>query len=404
MKKIAILSLLSNSIIVAGGYKIPEQSLNSMALGAAYVAHTSGADTAYYNPANMAFMKNKQFMEVGVTLAHLPRNKFIGDSTATSGESEIENLYIPNLHYVSNRMGNWRWGSSLTAPGGLTKRWNTPVQKAFAEEFTLKILEFNPVVSYKVLDNFAIAGGLRFIYSEGVVKNDGRLIAKAGRREMEGDTTAFGYNLALSYKPQDDVTMAVTYRSNVDLKEEGKANLFVSNLGIQHNADVSVPLPASLNLSFSHDITDRYAFEVNYERTYWSSYKTLDFNYGSPVRTALVDAFDTPKIRAWKDTDTVRLGLTAKVTDAITLMAGIAKDETPVPNHYLGYELSDSDATIYSIGLRMRATEHLSFGLAYLHDAKETRRIEQGTSESKINGTFSGGGADLLTVAVGYTF
>ena len=404
MKKIVTLSLLTSSIVLAGGYKIPEQSLNSMALGAAYVAHTDGADTAYYNPANMAFMKDKQFMEVGITLAHLPRNEFSGELATTSGKSEIENLYIPNLHYVANRMGDWRWGTSITAPGGLTKRWNTPVQKAFAEEFTLKILEFNPVVSYKVSDNFAIGGGLRFIYSEGVVKNDGTLIGSAGRREMEGNTAAFGYNLAMSYKPQDDVTMAVTYRSNVNLKEEGEANLFVSNLGIQRTADVSVPLPAALNLAFSHNITDRYTFEINYERTYWSTYKTLDFNYGTPLRTALVSAFDNPKIRAWEDTDTVRLGLTGKVTDSITLMAGIAKDETPVPSEYIGYELPDSDATVYSIGLRIQATDNLSFGMAYLHDEKENRTIHQGTSESQVNGTFSGGGADLLTVAVGYTF
>jgi long-chain fatty acid transport protein len=375
-----------------------------MALGAAYVAHTSGADTAYYNPANMAFMQDKQFMEVGATLAHLPRNEFVGDVASTSGKSEIENLYIPNFHYVANAMGDWRWGVSLTAPGGLTKRWNSPVQKAFAEEFTLKILEFNPVVSYKISDNFALGGGLRFIYSEGVVKNDGTLIGRAGRREMEGDTKAFGYNLAMSYKPQEDVTMAVTYRSNVDLKEKGEANLFVSNLGIQHTADVTVPLPAALNLSFSHDITDRYAFELNYERTYWSSYKTLDFNYGSAIRTALVSAFDAPKIRAWQDTNTVRLGLTGKITDTMTLMAGIAKDDTPVQSEYIGYELPDSDATIYSLGLRVQATENLSFGIAYLHDAKDKRSIQQGTTESQINGTFSGGGADLLTVAVGYTF
>jgi len=57
----AALSALACSAVMAGGYKIPEQSLNSMALGAAYVAHTTGADSAYFNPANMAFMEDKQY-------------------------------------------------------------------------------------------------------------------------------------------------------------------------------------------------------------------------------------------------------------------------------------------------------------------------------------------------------
>jgi len=60
------LSVAASSVVMAGGYKIPEQSLNSMALGAAYVAHTTGADTAYFNPANMSFMDaEKSYVEGG---------------------------------------------------------------------------------------------------------------------------------------------------------------------------------------------------------------------------------------------------------------------------------------------------------------------------------------------------
>ncbi|MGC9350548.1 MAG: OmpP1/FadL family transporter, partial [Sulfurovum sp.] len=104
-------------------------------------------------------------------------------------------------------------GVSLTVPGGLTKRWKEQPQKSFAEEFTLKVIELNPSLSYKVADNFSIGGGLRVIYSEGVVKSSGEL-----SRDMEGDTVEFGYNLAMSYKPTSEITLAATYRSNVDLE------------------------------------------------------------------------------------------------------------------------------------------------------------------------------------------
>ncbi|KIM07607.1 MAG: long-chain fatty acid transporter [Sulfurovum sp. FS06-10] len=403
MKKITTLSLLTSSILLAGGYKIPEQSLNSMALSAAYLAHTKGADTAYYNPANMAFMEDRQFAEAGVTLAHLPRIEFEGDVAGTSGQSEIENILIPNLHYVGNAMGDVRWGASLTAPAGLTKRWNTPLQKLYAEEFTLKVIEFNPVASYRVSDNFAVGGGLRFIYSEGVVNSDGGAI-KPIKREMVGDTIEFGYNLALTYKPTPDMNMAVAYRSNIDLKEEGTANLYLFDVGNQYQANVTVPLPAVLNVGVSQSWEDTYTLELVYERSFWSSYKTLDFNYDREIQSALVGAYADPKIRNWKDTDTFRLGATAKVTDSVTLMAGIAQDKTPVPSDYVGYELPDSDAMLYSLGVRMKATENLSYGVAYLHDEKDNRTIAQGASESLINGTFSQGGADLLTVAMAYTF
>ena len=135
MKNIITLSLVTSSILMAGGYKIPEQSINSMALGAAYVANTTDADTAYYNPASMSFMDaDSSYIEMGLTLAHLPSNTFKGTWNAlpADGESEVENLPIPYMHYVSPEINGWRLGLSTTVPAGLTKRWLTPVQKLYA--------------------------------------------------------------------------------------------------------------------------------------------------------------------------------------------------------------------------------------------------------------------------------
>ena len=410
MKKIILLSVITSSFVVAGAYKVPEQSVNSMALGAAYVAHTEGADTAYFNPANMAFMENKQFAEVGLTWAHLPSNKFEGmqaysatDVHVANNKSEVENLQLPSIHYISQAIEPYRWGLSLTVPGGLTKRWDSGHQKLFAEEFTLKVVELNPVFSYKVADNFAVGGGVRFIYSEGIVNSDGGAI-KPIKREMEGSTIEYGYNLAMSYRPTSDINMAVTYRSTVDLKEDGDANLYLFGVGNQYSADVTVPLPGALNVAVSKTWQDKYTVELNYERTYWSAYKELDFNYGRAIQPALVSSFDTPKERRWNDTDTFRVGLTAKVTPTITLMAGYAKDETPIDKKYVSYELPDSDADIYTVGVRVKANDNLSYGIGYLHDQKESFTLKAGENAHGVTGKFSEGGADLLTVGVGYTF
>jgi len=410
MKKIIILSVISSSFMVAGAYKVPEQSINSMALGASYVAHTSGADSAYFNPANMAFMEDNQFAEVGMTLAHLPRNKFEGNQAYSSTEihsannkSEIENLYLPFLHYVSNPIERLRWGASLTVPGGLTKRWSRGHQKVSAEEFTLKVVEINPVVSYKVSDNFALGGGLRLIYSEGKVYSDGGVI-KPLKREMEGDTLEYGYNLAMSYRPTSDINMALTYRSNIDLNEEGKANLYLFNVSKQFSANVAVPLPAMLNLAVSKSWFDKYTLELNYERTYWSAYKSLDFNYAKPIQPLLVSSFDDPKVKKWSDTDTFRVGVTAKLTPTLTLMGGYSKDYTPINKKYISYELPDSNADIYTVGVRIQADEKLSYGVAYLHDEKSSFSLGAGENENGIIGKFSEGGADLLSIGLSYKF
>jgi len=304
-------------------------------------------------------------------------------------------------------MGDFRWGVSFTAPGGLTKQWDSPYQKLFAEQFTLKILELNPSVSYKVSDNFSIGGGVRFIYSEGIVKSEGdHPVAGYIKRDMEGDTFEFGSNLAVTYKPTSDINLAVTYRSKVDLNEEGSAKLYAEAVNpsddymyYDGDASVMVPLPAALNMAVSKTWQNKFTLEFNYERTYWSSYKTLDFEYEStqPI-------FDDSLCKNWKDTDTFRVGATIKMDNKLTAMMGFAIDETPVPVETLGFELPDSDAKIFSMGFRYQQTEALSWGAAFLFDTKESLTVPQGANELIPGGSFREGGAFLTTLGLSYEY
>ena len=412
--KVLALSAVASSIVMAGGYKVPEQSVNSMALGAAYVAHTMGADTAYYNPANMAFMADKQYVEGAITVAHLPSNVY---SLGTfSGKSEVENIAIPNFHYVANAMGDFRWGVSLVAPGGLTKRWETPFQQASAEEFTLKIVELNPSISYKMMDNLSVGAGVRVVYSEGIVKSDGAALSAMIQnpraniaRDMEGDTVEFGYNAALAYKPTADTNFAITYRSKVDLNEEGSAKLSAGGQTVYNGeSSVSVPLPAALNISFAKTWQNRFTVELNYERTYWSAYKTLDFEYGGANIGPLTPVFDNPIPREWQDTNTFRIGATMQMDNKLTAMMGFAIDETPISIKHMGFELPDSDAKIFSMGFKYQQSENLSWGAAFLYDSKESFTVAPGVNTkvnpSSFNAGFSEGGAFLTTVGVAYEF
>lgn len=405
-----------STLVIAGGYKIPEQSLNGMALGAAYVAHTKGADTAYYNPANMAFMEDKQFLEGGLTLAHLPANTYTLDATR-SGKSQIENILMPSFHYVANAMGDFRWGVSLTAPGGLTKRWESPHQKSSAQEFTLKIIELNPSLSYRVSDTLSVGAGVRLLYSEGIVKSDAtdaqNGLAIAPKRDMEGDAVEFGYNLALAYKPTSDIAVAVTYRSKVDIKEEGTATLEGFGARYDGGASVEVVLPAALNIAIAKSWEDeKYTVEFMYEKTYWSAYKNLDFEYkGVITNPQLAATFDNPSVKNWNNTDTFRLGTTIKVNPKLTMMFGFAIDETPVPKRTIGFELPDSDAKIYSMGFRYQQTENISWGIALLYADKEETTLTAGTHVNQAvtnplnsGGKFTDGGAFLSTIGMAYTF
>lgn len=400
--KVVAISAICAMSLEASGYKIPEQSLNAVALGAANVAAVRGADASYYNPANMAWMSSGYHLDLALTYINLPKVKFEGtagipplQSTGTS-KSKTEHFLLPTGHLVTKEYyENWRFGLSIVAPGGLSKRWDTAPGRDFAQDFTLKIIEVNPTAAYRVNDKFAVGFGLRAIYTDGVVKSDKDFGSPFGNfsRDMNGDSIDYGFNLALSFKPVEDITLAATYRSKVDLTVKGNAKL-LSPLGTSYNgkANVTIPLPAVLTLAAAKKFNNT-TIEAVYERVFWSKYKNLNFGYA--------DGFNGDNFpKNWKDVDTYRLGLTHEYNHKLTLMAGIGIDKNPAPEKTLGFELPDSDAMIYSAGFKYKITKDLDIGLAYLMSDKKSRTVKN----DNIDGKFKDSAAHLVSTGISYRF
>lgn len=88
-----ILAILSAQLS-GSGFKINEQSLRSIALSSAYVAAAYGADSSYFNPANMGFLdgirKDKNDLEVSLTAIYIPGFNFATDTrTKQIGQGSI---------------------------------------------------------------------------------------------------------------------------------------------------------------------------------------------------------------------------------------------------------------------------------------------------------------------------
>ncbi len=403
MTKIALISLTASAVLFGGGYKIPENSLNAMALSAAYVAHAHGADAAYYNPANMA-LSHVHALEIDMTYIGLSGIDFVGKVAQSSADisSETESFLVPTLHYVSPMIGDVVFGLSIVVPGGLSKRWKDQPARGYAKEFTLQVVEVNPTVAYRINDTLGVGVGVRLVHSSGIVQSQ-----SLASRDLEGESWDFGYNLALTYKPLPSLSLAATYRSNVDLTEVGEAKLYFpdnsdysGNKLYDGDAEVSVPLPASLSLAAAYTFENRTTVELVYERSFWSAYEELDFDYEASIG-ALTSSFDDPITKDWSDTNTIRLGVTQPYEQWV-VMAGVAYDETPVPEKSLNFELPDSDAWIASMGARYVYDAHWSVGAAALADIKQERNIKD--NEIGIAGDFKNARAYLVTLGVEYRF
>ncbi len=400
--------------VCASGFQIPNQSVTAVGIAGAHIASTPGPDSSYYNPANMTFLDDTWQTEASLTTLYLPSIDYTDNrSPILDGSSDSELFFLPLFHLSSKDYHDFRFGFSLTYPFGLAKNWDQPFPATMSEEFSLIVIEANPTVAYAVFDNFSLGGGIRFIYGEGEVTNrvtsppfDQLEPLTSLSREMDGDDFGFGYNLAATLKPTEKWAVAVTYRSKVKLKLEGDSALqalvgqspIMSYLG---TGKLDVSLPAVFSLATSYNF-DNLALEIAWNRTLWSSFGELDFEYDQSFPEAPFSAFDRPLAKNWHDSDAIRLGAAFALTEKLTATLGFAYDESPVPRSTLGFELPDSDSFMYSGGIRYQQSPNLQIALSYMYQYTTSRTVvnQSATGLIGVDGKFTDGGAHAVTVGI----
>lgn len=404
------LLLLCTPSAHASGNRLIAQSIAATALAGSTVAQLTGPDAAYWNPANLTDLESDTHsLEASLIYTHVPEQEYDDNRSAMyDGRSEELDSLRPTLHYASEDLRGWRVGLSLTQPFGLSREWNDPFPATFAKKYSLSTQELSPSLAYALSKFISVGGGPRLVYGEAEVEGRGVLPGGGGMmqmsRKMEGDATGFGYNLALTVKPLQGLRLGLTYRSKVELDLEGDADLSVATAAgtasYSGTGSVEYPLPAVLALGVAYTM-GKTTVELDWDRTYWSDYQSLDFQYEGSLGHPLLQAlFDDPIEKNWQDTDAFRVGISYLFSDSLTLMAGIAHDKNPVPDASLLFDLPDSDMMLYSLGATWRISDSTQLGLAYMYSDKKDREVRN----AWLDGEFSGGRSHVVSVGVLYRF
>lgn len=414
-KKIALSAFASLSLLNAAGYKVPEQSSDSLSLAASNIAFSFGPDAAYYNPANMVFLPDsRHYFENTLAWFHIDPLDFKNKNGKDKFTSNKFDSMASTFHFVSPEYyENWRFGLSLAVPAGLGIGWNDPHPSFTGKRFKLKSVELNPSIAYRISDSFAIGGGLRAVYTKGRVATD---LYGLGQRELKGDSIDYGYNLAITYKPTSDLSFAATYRSQVDLSIKGKADISSSLRALGYNGGVSVeiPLPATLALATSYKINNT-TLLFAYERTFWSKFKGYDFEYNNPPNNGMFKAlFDDKVNRNYQDSNAFRFGIAYDVNENLRVMGGFAYDQNGANDpKSVSFDLPDTKAYVYSAGLTYKATENLEFGLGGLYQDRKSvsSEVKIATPNPQrlfiagaMNGDFSDAKIWIIGTSIKYKF
>lgn len=408
MKKVLLSIIMASTLLNAGGYKVPEQSADSLGLAASNVAFSFGADAAYFNPANMMFLDGRHHIESTLGWFHINKLEFKSDSGKSYRSEKFDSLAGTFSFVTPEIYENWKFGLALAVPAAVGISWEDPATAFTGKRFKLQVVELNPTVAYRINDKLAIALGARGVYTKGKIASD---FGRFGYREIQGDGINYGYNVALTYRPIEELSFAVTYRSKVNLELKGHTDAdFIDGLNYHGKTTVEIPLPAQLVLATGYKFSDLTVL-LAFERTYWSKFKEYDFEYGDKTvahtnSRLFKGLMDDPVIKNAKDTNTYRLGLAYDVNEKFRLMAGFAYDEDITSSKHTGLELPNTTSKVYSFGVNYKFTPNLEMALGYVYQHRDKKRATGITNSiaTKMSGEFDTGTIQILGTTFKYTF
>ena len=411
MKKVLLSIVATCSLLNAGGYKVPEQSADSLGLAASNVAFSFSADAAYFNPANMMFLDGRHHFESTLGWFHINSLDFKTDSGKTYSSKKFDSLAGTFSFVTPELYENWKFGLALAVPAAVGISWEDPETAFTGKRFKLQVVELNPTVAYRINDKLAVAVGARGVYTKGKIASD----FGVGYREIQGDAINYGYNVALTYRPIEELSFAVTYRSKVNLELKGHTDADFNGLPISYHGKtrVEIPLPAQLVLATGYKFSD-FTLLLAFERTYWSKFKDYDFEFGDKTAAHTNPPFgrffkammDDPVVKNAKDTNTYRIGLAYDVNEKLRLMAGFSYDEDITSSNHTGLELPNTTSKAYTAGLNYKFSDNLevAFGYVYQHrDKKRATNIATST-RTKMSGEFDSGKIQIVGTTFKYTF
>jgi long-chain fatty acid transport protein len=373
--------------------------------------NTEDASSVFFNPAAMTALGARWLTLVGNLV--LPSQRFddAGSRLAPSaggaalsgggGGNAAQTVFIPNLYYTQDVMPGLVFGIGLNAPFALTTDydWNWK-GRYHSLDSELDTINLTSALGARINKQISIGAGLNVQYmgahlsnavdfgtlcvgslGTAVCKQLGLAPQKAdGHFEVKGDAVSWGWNLGLLYSWNPDTQLGIAYRSKIDQTLEGNADFSVPTAAlpltrggtvfVDTGAEAEVRLPDSIALGVYHRFDPRWALAADVLWTHWSRFKELRIQFDS-AQPDLVSPQD------WKDTWRYALGLEYLWSPSWTLRAGVAYDQTPVPDpQFRSPRAPDSDRVWLACGASRRLSKHVALHVSYAHLFIDDPRID----------------------------
>ena len=376
MKKIILFIFilgLSMTATYAGGYRVSLQGQKALAMGHTGVAVINNSESVFFNPAALVYLDDRWNISAGMS-AVFTNIAYQDTETGENARSDSP-MGTPFYLYASYKATDWlSVGLGVYTPYGseviYEKDW---AGSHLVNNIDLMSIYFQPTVSVKVNEILSFGGGP--IYATGSVNFNRNL--NRTLTDLEGNRshvtinasgiTGWGYVASVLFNPTQNFHVGATYRSRIDLSaENGDAtfeNIPNSPLTPFQNTtfSASLPLPAEMLLGLSYDFNERLTAAFDYNRTFWSAYRSLDIHFADP------NIPDSQNPRNYKNASIYRFGVQYGITKMFTLRTGYYFDESPVRKGYFAPETPRNDSSNFTAGLTLNLNKNLQLDASFLY-------------------------------------
>lgn len=425
-------ALLLGAALVAGpagaaGFAIFEAGAKATAVSGAFVATADDPSAAFYNPAGNAY-NDKLTAMVGVTLI-FPKseftgaNPFPGEGYQAKQKSQI--FFPPNLYlsYPVAPKFNLTFGTWF--PYGLSTAWDDPDNFAgrfLSQRVDLRTYAVSLQGSVQLADWIAIGAGPEFRVGDVKLQRNQGILNPFTNRFVDVahiDVVGDGFQSALTWaagilvKPHPSFRIGASYHGAADIDFEGNTRFYqiptgsaqldavvASRLpfGPQVPTETTIQFPGLFMFGVAVDPVPGLTVEVNGNYTTWDVFDETILKFATvdnkPVPTAVLP-------HDWKNTWTIRGGVTYKASDKLWVAAGGVYDQTPQPDEDVSPLLPDANRTGISIGAGFKmGNTSIDFSNLFLwfHD-----RPTNGNNDDNYNGRYETF-ADLFVLNFRHSF
>jgi long-chain fatty acid transport protein len=442
------------AVAAAQGFGLNEISSCAISRGYAVTgAPCNDASVIYWNPAAATGLTGNSLL-FGATSIGV-KGIFTRDSSLGRFKSTEPTAYPPSVFFTHTGSDGMSWGFAAYVPYGLTSQWGSDFPGRFmAQKASISTFYFQPNFAWKVTDNWSIGGGpvvghssvelVRALDLSTLPAQPGVLFGQLGipartefgQATIKGSGTAYGFELGVSGKLGDNVTVGARYLSALHFAYNNATANFVqvptgltltagnplsaptgtpvdalvassfsgSGPFVSQSASTAIAHPDQAEVGFGYTGFRRWLLSADYAWVGWKKDKELDIAFSNPgIGT-------TTEVTDYNNSSSLRLGAQYTAVNNWQWRVGFSAVAAAAPDEAVTPLLPDQDRANYTggVGIPLMGGWTLDAGYAYVWTPGRRGRIDprsvRTTTATQINTGIYNLSANIITLGLKATF